>query len=75
MGNIDMKALFSLTYGMYDVSTDLEGRLNGQIANTVMQITLSRSASPPVSTRPTLRRIWSRRADVFPSRSSNRMCR
>ena len=39
MGNIDMKALFSLTYGMYIVSTDLEGRLNGQIANTVMQIT------------------------------------
>ena len=44
MGNIDMKALFSLTYGMYIVSTDLEGRLNGQIANTVMQIT-----SEPVS--------------------------
>ena len=39
MGNIDMKALFSLTYGMYIVSTDLEGKLNGQIANTVMQIT------------------------------------
>ena len=34
MGNIDMKALFSLTYGMYIVSTDLEGKLNGQIATT-----------------------------------------
>lgn len=36
---IDMKALFSLTYGMYIVGTACEGRLNGQIANTVMQIT------------------------------------
>ncbi|MCF0248053.1 MAG: flavin reductase [Synergistes sp.] len=39
MANIDMKALFSLTYGMYIVSTEFEGKLNGQIANTVMQIT------------------------------------
>lgn len=39
MANIDMKAMFSLTYGMYVVSTNLNGRLNGQIANTVMQIT------------------------------------
>ncbi|MDO4988597.1 MAG: flavin reductase family protein [Synergistes sp.] len=39
MANVDMKAMFSLTYGMYIVSTNLEGRLNGQIANTVMQIT------------------------------------
>jgi len=39
MANIDMKAMFSLTYGMYVVSTNLDGRLNGQIANTVMQIT------------------------------------
>lgn len=37
--NIDMKALFSLTYGMYIVSTACDGKLNGQIANTVMQIT------------------------------------
>ncbi len=37
--SIDMKALFSLTYGMYIVSTADGGRLNGQIANTVMQIT------------------------------------
>ena len=36
---LDMKALFSLTYGMYIVSTAEGGRLNGQIANTVMQIT------------------------------------
>ena len=36
---LDMKALFSLTYGMYIVSTAEDGRLNGQIANTVMQIT------------------------------------
>lgn len=36
---IDMKALFSLTYGMYIVSTAVDGKLNGQIANAVMQIT------------------------------------
>ena len=36
---VDMKALFSMTYGMYIVSTDFEGKLNGQIANTAMQIT------------------------------------
>jgi len=36
---IDMKALFSMTYGMYIVCTEYEGKKNGQIANTVMQIT------------------------------------
>ena len=36
---LDMKALFSITYGMYIVSTEAEGKLNGQIANAVMQIT------------------------------------
>ncbi len=36
---IDMKALFSLTYGMYIIGVKSGGRLNGQIANTVMQIT------------------------------------
>lgn len=36
---IDMKALFSMTYGMYIISTVLDGKLNGQIANAVMQIT------------------------------------
>lgn len=39
MGNIDMKALFSMTYGMYIISTAADGKLNGQIANTAMQIT------------------------------------
>lgn len=37
--NIDRQALFSMTYGMYIVSTVFEGKRNGQIANTVMQIT------------------------------------
>ena len=37
--NIDMKALFSMTYGMYIVSTVWDGKLNGQIANAAMQIT------------------------------------
>jgi len=36
---IDMKALFNLTYGMYIVSTEWEGKKNGQIANSVMQVT------------------------------------
>ena len=36
---IDMKALFSMTYGMYIVSTVWDGKLNGQIANAAMQIT------------------------------------
>jgi len=36
---IEMKALFSMTYGMYIVSTAAEGKLNGQIANTAMQVT------------------------------------
>lgn len=36
---LDMKALFSITYGMYIVSTEAEGKQNGQIANAVMQIT------------------------------------
>lgn len=37
--DIDRQALFSMTYGMYIVSTVFEGKRNGQIANTVMQIT------------------------------------
>lgn len=36
---IDVKALFNLTYGMYIVSTEWEGRRNGQIVNSVMQVT------------------------------------
>lgn len=36
---IDVKALFNLTYGMYLVCTEWEGRKNGQVANSVMQVT------------------------------------
>lgn len=39
MENFDMRALFNMTYGMYIVSTVLEEKLNGQVANAVMQIT------------------------------------
>lgn len=39
MEQIEMRAMFSMTYGMYVVSTAVEGKLNGQIANTAMQIT------------------------------------
>lgn len=37
--SIDMRALFRMTYGMYVVCTEFSGKKNGQVANTVMQIT------------------------------------
>ena len=37
MENFDMRALFNMTYGMYIVSTVLDEKLNGQVANAVMQ--------------------------------------
>jgi ferric-chelate reductase [NAD(P)H] len=39
MPEIDPKALFSMSYGMYIVSSKLPEKLNGQIANAVMQTT------------------------------------
>ncbi len=36
---MDLKALHSISYGLYVISSRLEERLNGQIANTVFQIT------------------------------------
>lgn len=36
---IDVTALFQLSYGLYIVGTSFEGRHNGQVANAVMQIT------------------------------------
>jgi flavin reductase (DIM6/NTAB) family NADH-FMN oxidoreductase RutF len=36
---IDPKALFSLSYGLYIVSTGYEGKMNGQIINAMMQLT------------------------------------
>lgn len=35
---MDNKAMFKLTYGLYVVGTQLEGKMNAQIANTVFQI-------------------------------------
>jgi ferric-chelate reductase [NAD(P)H] len=40
---MDPKALWKLSYGLYVVSSGTDGRFNGQIANTVFQIT----AEPP----------------------------
>jgi len=40
---MNIKALFKLSYGIYVVSSKEEGALNGQIANTVFQVT----AEPP----------------------------
>jgi len=36
---MDLKALFNISYGIYIVSSKKEGRINGQIANTVFQTT------------------------------------
>ena len=36
---MDTKALQKLSYGIYVVSSALDGKLNGQIANTVFQVT------------------------------------
>jgi rubredoxin/flavin reductase (DIM6/NTAB) family NADH-FMN oxidoreductase RutF len=41
---MDLKALHSITYGMYIASSKMGDRLNGQIVNTVMQV----CAEPPV---------------------------
>ncbi len=36
---MDKTALYKLSYGLYIVSSSLDGRRNGQIANTVFQVT------------------------------------
>lgn len=36
---MDKKILFSLSYGLYIVSSINDGKLNGQVANTVFQVT------------------------------------
>ncbi len=41
---MNLSALFKLSYGLYIVSTEYNGKLNGQIANAVTQIT----AEPPL---------------------------
>lgn len=38
MSEIDPRALFNLSYGVYVVSSVCEGRYNGQIANSAMQV-------------------------------------
>lgn len=40
---MDLSALYKVSYGMYIVSSKKEGKINGQVANTVFQIT----SSPP----------------------------
>lgn len=42
-GTLDEKALWCCSYGLYIVTSHFEGSLNGQIANTVFQVT----AEPP----------------------------
>ena len=42
-GALDSRALFSISYGLYMVSSRSGDRLNGQIANTVIQV----ASSPP----------------------------
>ena len=43
MSTIDLRALFHIGYGLYIVAAQSGGRLNGQIVNTVFQV----SAEPP----------------------------
>ncbi|GAH77431.1 unnamed protein product, partial [marine sediment metagenome] len=40
---MDLKALYKISYGLYVISSRKEDRLNGQIANTLFQVT----AEPP----------------------------
>ncbi|MEA1964613.1 MAG: flavin reductase family protein, partial [Candidatus Aerophobetes bacterium] len=40
---MNLKALYKISYGLYVISSRKEGRLNGQIANTLFQVT----AEPP----------------------------
>ena len=37
--DLDLEALFTLSYGLYIVTSHKDGRLNGQISNAVMQVT------------------------------------
>ena len=39
MSELDVRALFSMSYGVYIVSSRLGDKLNGQIANAAMQVT------------------------------------
>ena len=41
---MNLKALYGLGYGLYVVCSKKEGKLNGQIANTVFQV----CAEPPI---------------------------
>jgi ferric-chelate reductase [NAD(P)H] len=41
---MDLKTLNKLSYGMYIVSSKKDGKLNGQVANTVFQVT----SNPPM---------------------------
>lgn len=43
---MDKKALFKLSYGVYIISSALDGKYSGQIANTVFQVT----SEPPAIT-------------------------
>jgi len=36
---IDLQALFALSYGLYIVTGTHDGKMNGQIANALMQVT------------------------------------
>jgi rubredoxin/flavin reductase (DIM6/NTAB) family NADH-FMN oxidoreductase RutF len=37
--SMDVTALFTINYGLYIVSSEMDGKFNGQISNTVFQIT------------------------------------
>ncbi|MCL2010823.1 MAG: flavin reductase family protein [Synergistaceae bacterium] len=39
IGTVDPKALFTFSYGLYIVGTNMDGKLNAQVADAVMQLT------------------------------------
>ncbi len=46
---IDPRALFTLNYGVYIVSTEYQGRKNGQIINALMQLTANLAQAEAVA--------------------------
>ena len=69
---MDQNALHNIGYGMYVVSSFRGKELNGQIANTVFQITVRQRLSPSALISKTLPMSLSPLADFSAFRSWNR---
>ncbi len=55
---MDSKIFRKVSYGLYVIGSTKEGAFNGQIANTVFQISLTRQQWELVSTKTILQRIY-----------------